>query len=92
MDWATVVPTAIAGVVGLAGIGGTLLSARLTSKSDAENLRTSISAEDAGAKLAEKRRIYANCIAAITACASATDNAARGPACPGPARPASGGG
>ncbi len=50
MDWATVVPTAIAGVVGLAGIGGTLLSARLTSKSDAENLRTSISAEDAGAQ------------------------------------------
>ncbi len=59
MDWTIIVPTAITGVVGLAGIGGTLLSARMTSKSDAENLRTSISAEDARAKLAEKRRAYA---------------------------------
>jgi hypothetical protein len=65
VDGATVVSTAIAGAVGLAGIGGTLLAARMTSKSDAENLRMSISAEDARAKLAEKRRIYANCLAAL---------------------------
>jgi hypothetical protein len=65
VDWGTVVPAAITGVVGLAGIGGTLLSARMTGKSDAENLRMSISAEHTLAKLAEKRRIYANCLAAL---------------------------
>jgi hypothetical protein len=65
VDWATVVPTAITGLLGLAGIGGTLLSARLTSKSDAENLRTSISAEDARSRVVEKRRIYAKCLAAL---------------------------
>jgi hypothetical protein len=74
VDWAILVT----GVVGIAGIGGTLLSAKMTSKSAAENLRTSIAAEDARAKLAEKRRIYANCMAALTACASATDNTERG--------------
>lgn len=78
MDWAIVVT----GVVGLAGIGGALLSARMTSKSDAANLRTRISAEDARARLAEKRHIYANCLTALTACASATDKAARGTALP----------
>lgn len=71
MDWGTVVPAAITGVVGLAGIGGALLSARMTGKSDAENLRTSISAEDRRARLAEKRRIYANCLATLTIAATA---------------------
>jgi hypothetical protein len=68
MDWAVVVT----GAVGLAGIGGTLLSAKMTGKSDAENLRTSISAEDRRARLAEKRRIYAGCVAAVTAYSDAT--------------------
>jgi hypothetical protein len=55
VDWGTV----ITGVVGLAGIGGTLLAARMTGKSDAENLRTSISAEDRRARRTEKREIFA---------------------------------
>jgi hypothetical protein len=67
MDWAIVVT----GVVGLAGIGGTLLSARMAARSAVENLRTSISAEDARAKVAEKRRIYASCLAALGAHATA---------------------
>ena len=67
MDWTSIVPTAISGVVGLAGIGGTLLSARMTSKSDSENLRTSIGAEDQRARLAEKCRIYANYLSALSA-------------------------
>jgi hypothetical protein len=62
VDWAIVVT----GAVGLAGIGGTLLSARMTAKSGAENLRTSISAEDARANRAEKRRIYANYFAVLS--------------------------
>jgi hypothetical protein len=73
MDWAIVVT----GAVGLAGIGGTLLSARMTSKSDAANLRASISAEDTRAKLAEKRRIYASCIAALDAYANYAEYATR---------------
>ena len=72
MDWAIVVPTAITGAVGLAGIAGTLLSAKMTSKADAKNLRASIRAEDARAKLADKRRIYAGCVAALTAYSDAT--------------------
>jgi len=67
MDWAIV----ITGIVGLAGIGGTLLAAKMAAKSAAENLRTSISAEDARAKVAEKRRIYASCLAALSAHATA---------------------
>jgi hypothetical protein len=67
LDWGTVIPTAITGLVGLAGIGGTLLSARITGKSDAENLRMTISADDRRAEVAEKRRIYAACGAALTA-------------------------
>ena len=66
VDWGTVIAAGITGVVGVAGIGGTLLSARMTSKSDAENLRMSIAAEDKRAQLAEKRRIYANCLARLT--------------------------
>lgn len=68
MDWAIVVT----GVVGVAGIGGTLLAARMAARSAAENLRTSISAENARANRAEKRRIYAGCVAALTAYFDAT--------------------
>lgn len=66
MNWGAVIAAAITGVVGIAGIGGALLSARMTAKSSAENLRTSISAEDARARNAEKRRTYANCLAVLT--------------------------
>jgi hypothetical protein len=66
VDWGTVIAAGITGLVGIAGIGGTLLSARMTGKSDAENLRTSITAEDGRARLAEKRRVYANCLARLT--------------------------
>jgi hypothetical protein len=61
MDWWGSI---ITGVVGLAGIGGTLLSARITGKSNTEDLRTSISAENTRARRAEKRMIYAKFLAA----------------------------
>ena len=54
--------TGIIGIVGLAGIGGTLLSARMTGSS-----------EDRRAKLAEKRRVYAGFLAALTQYAGADD-------------------
>jgi hypothetical protein len=49
----------VTGLVGAAGIAGTLLSARITARSDMAGLRLSITAEDERAQLAEKRRIYA---------------------------------
>jgi hypothetical protein len=74
VDWGIVVT----GVVGLAGIGGALLSVRMTSNSAADNLRTTISAEAARARLAEKRRIYANCLVALTAYTHAAGSLAQG--------------
>jgi hypothetical protein len=49
----------VTGLVGAAGIAGTLLSARITARSDMAGLRLSIAAEEQRAQLAEKRRIYA---------------------------------
>ena len=70
MEWASILPAAITGVVGLAGIGGALwegkrtreaASSALQSSLDAaaENLASSAKAEDMRAYVAEKRRIYA---------------------------------
>jgi hypothetical protein len=57
-NFSSVLPTAITGVVGLAGIAGSILSARLTSRSASRNLQLGISAEDKRAHTGEKRRIY----------------------------------
>lgn len=66
MDWGTVVSTAITAAVGLAGIGGTLMSARISNRTNTENLRTSINAENDHARLIEKRRVYSGYLAALT--------------------------
>jgi hypothetical protein len=60
VDWASVVPGAITGIVGIAGIGGSIVSAKLAGKSATQNLQTSIAAENERARLADKRRIYAS--------------------------------
>jgi hypothetical protein len=65
MDWGTVIPTIVTGVVGIAGIGGSIIAAKIASKSAVDNLRISISAEDVRAQRAEKRLIYAKCLAAM---------------------------
>ena len=62
-NWATVIPAVVTGAVGIVGISGTILSARLTAKSQTANLRLSIGAENHRAQLAEKRRIYATFMA-----------------------------
>ena len=53
-DWPAIVAAISTGVVGLAGIGGTVWGSR-----------RSINAEDARARLAQKRLIYADCLTAI---------------------------
>jgi ABC-type transporter Mla maintaining outer membrane lipid asymmetry ATPase subunit MlaF len=65
VDWASVVPGAITGVVGIVGIGGSVLSARMAGKSAAQNLQMSIQAEDTRASRAEKRRICASYLASL---------------------------
>jgi hypothetical protein len=62
MDWATIVT----GAVGLAGIGGALLSARMSGNSNSRDLLTSISADDGRARRAEKRAMYAKFLANCT--------------------------
>lgn len=59
MTWTTVVPTVVTGVVGLAGIGGSILSAKLAGSTATANLLRSINAEDKRTHLSEKRRTYA---------------------------------
>ena len=65
MEWSIIAPAAITGVVGLAGIAGSIMSARPTSRSASRNLQFSIKAEDKRADTAERRRIYAAFNAAI---------------------------
>jgi hypothetical protein len=48
VDWSAVTPAAITGAVGIAGVAGTVLSARISARSTSERER-----------VAEKRRIYA---------------------------------
>jgi hypothetical protein len=62
-NWAPVLPALITGAVGIAGIGGTILSARITAKAQTANLRLSIGADNHRARVAEKRRIYATFMA-----------------------------
>ena len=54
VDWTAVTAAIVGGVVGLAGIVFAWRQSKMT-----------ISAEDQRIKLAEKRRIYANCLAAL---------------------------
>ena len=61
MDWTNIVTAAVA----IAGIGSTLLAARMAVTAAKENLQTSISAENDRAAKNEKRRIYARCLTAL---------------------------
>jgi hypothetical protein len=68
--------TLITGVVGLAGIGGTLWQGKRSREAQtadlkasfdatAENLKVGIDAENDRARRAEKRQVYANCISSF---------------------------
>jgi hypothetical protein len=67
MDWATVASTAITGAVGIVGVGGALLAAKISGSSTTEAARLGITGESDRARLAEKRRIYARAITALDA-------------------------
>ncbi len=67
VDWATVASGAITGVVGIAGVVGTVVAAKIAGNSARESAKLSIGAESDSARLAEKRRVYARAIAALDA-------------------------
>jgi hypothetical protein len=58
--------TLITGAVGVVGIGGTILAARMTNKTQTANLIRSITAENERTRLTEKRGIYACHLASCT--------------------------
>jgi hypothetical protein len=57
-------PTVITGAVGVAGIIGTILVARMTARSQTANLMLSLNEQRERARLVDKRQVYANFIAA----------------------------
>lgn len=65
MSWTLYIPTAITGVVGLAGIGGSVWSAKIQSKSSTANLVQSIDAENKRVRETTKRQLYAASLAAF---------------------------
>lgn len=82
MDWASIVPAAITGVVGLGGIGASLWQAnkaREAARADLKesldastaSLMRSIDAENRRVREAEKRRLYAASLAAFNEMISA---------------------
>ena len=58
-------PNLITALVGVAGIGGSILSSRLTAKSQKENLMLSISENRNDTRVEEKRQVYASFMATL---------------------------
>lgn len=72
-EWiATVVSSAVTGVVGVAGIGAALISSRSERSAQIKRIQVSIDAEDKRARLNEKRRIYALYLASLDKSIEAT--------------------
>jgi hypothetical protein len=66
VDWATVTSIAITGAVGIAGVTGTIIAAKITGDSATQGVKLSITAENDRARLADKRQIYARAMAAFS--------------------------
>jgi hypothetical protein len=77
VDWTIVVSGAITAAVGIAGVTGTIIAAKIAGNSARESARLSIKAESDLARIADKRRVYARALAAVHAAASAAESAAR---------------
>jgi hypothetical protein len=67
VDWAAVTSAAITGAVGIAGVAGTIIAARVAGKSARESAQLSINAQADQARLADKRQVYAQALAALHA-------------------------
>ena len=65
VDWTTYIPAAVTGIVGMAGIGGSIWSARIAGKNSNVNLLRGIDAQKDRARESEKRRLYAASLAAF---------------------------
>lgn len=63
VSWTTLVTGIIGGVI---GVSGTSLGAWLTGKTQTANLKLSINADREHAQIADKRQIYARCLASLT--------------------------
>ena len=59
------VSSAITGAVGIAGVAGTIIAARIAGNSARATARLNITAESRRTQLADKRRIYAHAIATM---------------------------
>jgi hypothetical protein len=55
----------ITGVVGVAGIAGTILAAQMTARNQTANLVLSINEQRSNVRLGDKRQVYANFMAAL---------------------------
>lgn len=66
MNWTSIVANLVTGIASISAVVISFFSARTAIKAATEQLRTSIAAEDARAKLAEKRRIYAEYLSSLT--------------------------
>lgn len=55
----------VTGIVGLAGMGSTILATRMTARSQTANLRISLDAEAKRVKRDERRQVYSRCITAL---------------------------
>jgi hypothetical protein len=71
VDGTVVVSTAITGAVGIAGVAGTIIAARIAGNSARQSARLSIAAETDRARLADKRQVYAHTIAAMRSATAA---------------------
>jgi hypothetical protein len=59
VDWTSVVSVAITAAVGIAGVAGAIIAARIAGDSARESTRLTITAEADRARLADKRQLYA---------------------------------
>jgi hypothetical protein len=64
----------VTGIVGVAGMGSTILASRMTARSQTANLRITLEAETKRITRDERRQVYSRCITALEAMSDAASN------------------